>query len=215
MTIDAKEKKLFSEWEDKREDFVRDGVVCETAYRESELKIAFILKEPHGGNGGDIRNWLRKADSFTHTWNDIAKWTHGIRTRKSELNWDNFCKTLPEQKNIFQSICAMNLKKSAGVSSTNHRELVAVVKEDVNFIRRQYEIYDPDLTICCGNSDLFKWALNQDDMDEKKTSRDVRWYERADKKYVIDQCHPAHRIKATLKFYPLIDAVNEILDGKK
>ena len=66
MSIYDEEKRLFNKWHKDWKDpnsFVGDGVVCETAYSESNPKIAIILKEPHGGNEGDIRKWIRDVNS--------------------------------------------------------------------------------------------------------------------------------------------------------
>ena len=45
MSIYEQEKQLFVEWEVGRKGFVRDGVVSEIDYLNSQPKIAFVLKE--------------------------------------------------------------------------------------------------------------------------------------------------------------------------
>ena len=212
MSISEQENKLFSEWEKNRPGFVRDGVVCETAYMDSNPKIAIILKDPHGDNDGDIRNWLRNVTSRDRTWDTVTRWVRGVREQSSPLEWECFKGTPPELKtDVLRSICAMNLKKSAGGPAANWEELRKVAKQDTQYIRDQYAIYDPDITICGGSGDLFKEVMRHNG-DWSETSRGERWYERAAKKFVFDFDHPARPINNTRKFYPLIDAVNEVMN---
>ena len=211
MSIHEKEKRLFNKWKVKRKNFVGDGVVCETAYSKSDPKIAIILKEPHGDNGGDIRNWLRNIDSSDRTWDTVARWVYGIRNRKSMPAWKDFPKTTSKFKiDTFQNICAMNLKKSAGGSSADYSEIAKAAREDANRIRLQYDLYKPDLTICCGIGSLFKEVVRHDKKELKETTRGISYWTWDDKKYVVDFFHPARPIDSTLKLYPLIDAINEI-----
>ena len=53
------------------------------------------------------------------------------------------------RKETLKSICSMNLKKTPGGSSTKPAEL-KFAKEDGNFIQKQYNLYNPDITICGG-----------------------------------------------------------------
>jgi len=205
---------LFSEWEASRENFVRDGVVCETAYKNTTPKIAVVLKEPHGDSGGDIRNWLRDVKSTDCTWDTVARWVYGIKNRKSLPAWKDFPGTTPAFKTeMLQDICAMNLKKAAGGSMANHSEVERIAREDAEYIRKQYALYNPDLTICCGIGSLFKDVVGHCDKEWKPTSRDIWYWTWENGKHVLVFSHPARPIESTLKFFPLIDAINEICDA--
>lgn len=50
MRIRDEEELLFAEWEGAREGFVRDGVVSEVDYLQSDPKITFIFKERQGSD---------------------------------------------------------------------------------------------------------------------------------------------------------------------
>ena len=215
MNIRDREDELFSEWEKSRKEFVRDGVVSEDYYKKSNPKIALILKDPHGDGGGDIRTWIRdKGGGYGSTWNDVVRLIWGIRNREKKIIWRDF----PNLDDDFRfthlrSICAMNLKKSVGGASTDSDKLRGVALKDKKYIQEQYALYDPDITIC-GSSEvywLFRKVFDIGDEDwENQTSRGVHWYERSPGKYVIESYHPAARISSSLRFYQLIDAVNEI-----
>ena len=78
-------------------------------------------------------------------------------------------------------------------------------------MQRQYDLYNPDLTICCGKH-VSSWVHNtmEHNGDWKTTNRGAWWYQRSANKYVIDCTHPVARTLARLVFYDLIDTVNEI-----
>ena len=212
MNISDLEEQLFSQWQGSREGFVRDGVVSEKDYLESNPKVAFILKEVNDPDGGgwDLREFIAEGGR-SQTWDNITRWVHGIRNRKSIPNWDFYSEITNEfRMEILRSICAINLKKSPGTHTTDNVSLNAVANEDKPYIQRQFEIYDPDMTICGGTGDLFKCVVDHDSKDWKTTSRGILWYERDANKYVISFSHPEARVHDPLLVYGLLDAVNEI-----
>ena len=131
MSITQQEDTLFAAWAKQLEqdglDFVKDGVVCEDAYAKSDQKISklFVLKEPHGNNDGDIRNWMSGGGK---TWMPIARWTYGIRHRMSLPKWEDIYKHWRSSEEhqraaILQDVCAINLKKSPGGGSAKDEEI--------------------------------------------------------------------------------------------
>ena len=123
MTISAKEEELFKEWEKSRRLFVRDGVVSERDYLKSCPKIAFILKETNNPGFNDLREFLRDGGR-EESWNNVARWVHGIRNLPSECNWSCYEKIEEGfRREMLRGIVAMNLKKSPGGSSTDSADL--------------------------------------------------------------------------------------------
>ena len=49
----------------------------------SSPSIVFILKEVNDPDGGgwDLRQFLRNNGDRPQTWNNVARWVHGIRNR--------------------------------------------------------------------------------------------------------------------------------------
>ncbi len=212
MSIYEDEEQLFNQWQGSRAGFVRDGVISEPDYLESNPKIAFILKEVNdpGGGGWDLREFISDGGRW-QTWDNIARWVHGIRNRRSIPNWSFYATITNEFRiQILRSICAINLKKSPGTHITDHASLKAVAKEDKEYLQLQYAIYDPDLTICGGTGDLFKWVVGHASKEWKTTSRGIYWYERGANKYVVSFSHPEARVNSPLLVYGLLDAINEI-----
>ena len=213
MEIHQIEEKLFTEWEANRKGFVRDGVISEIDYLASKPKIAFILKEVNDRDGGgwDLRKFISEGGR-SQTWNNIARWVHGIRNLGSVPDW-NFYEEITNEFRVetLKSICAMNLKKSPGTHTTDHASLNAVANEDKEYICRQYSIYNPDITICGGTGDLFKWIVGHESLTWNRTKRGIWWYERDVNKYVVSFAHPEARVQNPLLVYGLIDAIHEII----
>lgn len=214
MSIREQENHLFDEWKHNRNGFVSDGVVSEKDYLDSKPKIAFILKEVNDPDGGgwDLRELVAQGKR-KQTWENVARWVDGIRliTNGEHIpSWSVWERTSESfRKDVLKSICVLNLKKSPGTHTSNSSSLEAVAREDKDYIRRQYELYDPDLTICCGTGGLFK-EISGHKSSWEKTNRGIAWYERAKGKFVLSYSHPEARVYKPLLIYGLLDAVNEI-----
>lgn len=217
MSIKEQEKELFEEWKENRKPFVADGVVSEEYFKNP--KIVFILKEVNDPNDDewDLREYLRGEydkngdEPVAQTWNNVARWVHGIRKINSIPDWEDYPKIdVKFRKDVLKSICVMNLKKSPGIHTTNYDELKKVAEEDRVFIQRQYNIYKPDITICCGRGYLFRSVIGDGKIKWETTNRDVKWYKQKSNSIVISYFHPQARIKSSLMLYSLLDAVHEI-----
>ena len=214
MTIVAKEDSMFQSWRTDRPGFVKDGVVSEQDYLASSPSIVFILKEVNdpGGGGWDLRKDLRDGGR-RQTWDNVARWVHGIRNRGQVDDWRNQYEEISEgfRVEILRSICVINLKKSPGTHTTEMASLARVAKEDAGRIQAQYAIYDPELTICGGTGDLFRTVVGHENLEWRQTRRGIWWYQRTPGKIVIAYAHPEARVQHSLLHYGLIDAVNELL----
>lgn len=225
MTICEEEERLFEEWRRRRKPFVSDGVVSENDYQTSSPKIAFILKEVNDPNGGgwDLRKFLREG-GCEQTWDEVTRWVHGIRSLPGKHEWSFYGEITEDfRKKTLKSIVAMNLKKSPGGSSTDLQALKAVAKEDAPYIKRQYAIYDPDITICGGDStaEIFKEVVGHK-MEWQKTKSigaqgdEIWWYKRNDEKkkpkVVVSYWHPAYWCRTSEDLLSiLLDAIDEII----
>ena len=220
--IEEKENALFEEWAGEYEaegrGFVKDGVVSETDYLASDLRLCFVLKEANDPNGGgwDLRKFLHDGGrpNAWHTLNNLARWAKGVRERRGDLAWTDFARVDQafRQKHL-RSICAVNLGKEPGGPSTPPGSLNAKVEKDKGFLRRQFEIYKPHLTVCCGDdvSQGYKSVVGIDPKGWQQTSRGIWWHEDADGTKIIGYWHPAWgAVPDLMLFYTLIDAVREL-----
>lgn len=218
MTIFNREEELFQEWKTRRELFVPDGAVSEQDYLKLCPKIAFILKETNDSGQIDLREFLRDARRG-YTWNNVARWVYGIRNLSSEpigLATKKIDRAF--RREMLRGIVVMNLKKSPGGSSTNDADLERVAREDAEYIRKQYALYDPDITICGGvdtTAEVFR-ELVHPKMKPEQTTRGISWYRRnAQNKYVVAFFHPAARDRPAHLLGDLLDAIKEIKQNQE
>ncbi|MBC8283711.1 MAG: hypothetical protein H8E32_07860 [Nitrospinae bacterium] len=210
-------KRAYLKGEKKRTQFVSDGVVDETAYLKSKIKILFILKEVNSEEGGwNLKKYLKEKNDRSQTWNNITRWVIGTRKIQDSSHWEkDGLDTIDtaRRKESLLSICAMNLKKSPGGHTTNERYLITAAKNDREYINKQYSIYQPDLTICCKTivNNLFHELINFDKpIKWETTSRGVDYHKLSEKKHVISYTHPEARVQDNLLYYGLLDAIREI-----
>ncbi|WP_424948035.1 hypothetical protein [Candidatus Spongiihabitans sp.] len=212
MSISTQENALLDEWHESRRKesggnevaFVRDGMVDEDGYTKSNPKIAYVLKEyAPAGRGNDLRSDLH--DGVGYWWGKVDYMTHSIRRLRDTpgLPTDPDSKRLREMR---LSICAFNLSKIGGNTSTDMQLLALQAMKRREFIQRQFALYDPGLTICCGTFNVFRYALAHDEMKVNE-GKHINWYERSPGKFVIDTYHFAYPAFG----YTMIDnVVNEI-----
>src|SRR5690348_645411 len=93
MSLKDQEDAIFAEWQQRHgETFVQDGVVNEYSFLASTPKILFILKEVNdlGSGGWDLRELLLgncPSGIPWQTWNNITRWTIGLRNLSKDLPW--------------------------------------------------------------------------------------------------------------------------------
>lgn len=213
MTIRSQEEKLFSKWRAGRIGFVSDGVVSEERYAESYTKLLFVMKEVNdeGGGGWDLRELIRCGER-AKTWNNLTRWTIGIRNLDRDISWTELWEISQEQRcHELQSIAAINLKKSPGGYTADSLEVKKIAKEDAAYLNQQFGFYDADFTICCGTGPLLHSLLEPlKALEWKYTFRGIPYLEPTPRKYVIAYSHPEARCYPPLLYYGLIDAVREI-----
>lgn len=213
MSITEREKELFSLWSVNRKGFVFDGVISEADYLESGLKLCFVLKEVNDIDGGDwdLREFVHGGARW-QTWDNVTRWVKCLRNIDHELRWEDLAEiSVEDRQQGLRSICAMNLKKSPGGHTTERASFDPVVIEDKLFIQKQYALYNPDITICCGTGWDFRWALDSSDCEVLETSRGIQWFLNKNDCPVIMFSHPAARVHAPLLAYGLYDAIKEVL----
>jgi hypothetical protein len=218
VNITEKENLLFDEWRKKRDGFVADGVVDQEAYLGSDPKIMFVLKEVNDPDGGDwdLRQFLREGGR-PQTWDNVTRWMLGIRKLPEDVIWKDLSQITVEQRQAaLKTVCAINLKKSPGGHTTDNQSLWGTSTEDKEFLKKQFDLYDADLTICCGSVTteiLYQLMDFGQDPDWITTSRGIWYHEHKPGHFVIDYAHPEARVSACLLHYGLVDAVNEIMRG--
>lgn len=216
MSIRERENELFEKWSAYRKGFVADGVVDEKSFLNSSPKIMLVMKEVNDSDGGewDLREFIREG-ARSQTWNNVTRWIFGIQRIDISIDWNEIQNISNDQRKLLlRSICAINLKKSPGGHTTDKNALFQAAIEDKKFLNEQWDIYDPDLVICCGSvvSGFFhKLVKFSEEPDWKMTKRGIWYHEFQTNRYMIKYSHPEARVDDCLLFYGLVDAVREIL----
>lgn len=224
--IIKQEKALFEEWRKTREDgFSEDGIINPGLYLSSSPKIMFILKEANSktSESVDLKKNLNRDDfKRKPTWDNIARWIHGIRNLDKEIPWEDLEKgnhLNEERQEIITSICLINVKKSSGGYKADSNKLYEIAKVDKELLNRQFQLYfnnietRPDFIIAGGSdpSKIFNLYSGINKLDGwKTTSRGIQYFEFDPGRFYIKFSHPEARIADSVLYYALIDAIKEI-----
>jgi len=199
------EGKLFKEFGLK----YRDGIVDEGKWEEINPKILFILKETNDFEC-DLRSFL-KDGGRPKTWSNIARWSYLIKKMFKKNNdtpdFKDFLKKGNDcgRKKHLSTACVMNLKKTAGQSTTKPNEFRDYFKDPktIDILKEQMKLYPKiDIIICCGDIvfEIFKNKVLEDKelekitddfkLEHKNRCRKLRLYKSSKGYYVINFIHP-------------------------
>lgn len=169
------------------------------------------MKEVNSSEAWDLRKFLYDGGR-PQTWDNIARWTQGILNLDKEYSWEELSKNNEERRKTYlKKIGSINLKKTGGGYTSKIKEISKAARENKAIIKNQIEIYKPDIIICCGTAgDLLNSVLEPKEINWSMTQRGVE-YIKDGQKLIISYSHPEARIRDAYIYYPLIDAVREIL----
>ena len=151
MSIKEKERNLFSIWKEEQgyEYFIYDGVFDAEELNRQTHRILFVLKEANWENANaDLCEFLLSESSsgYWKTWNNIARWSKAI------LEGGNYPKYISKSDKTYwlKKVIAMNLKKVGGDDTAEDEVIYSYAHRDRKFLKKQIELYAPDIIICCG-----------------------------------------------------------------
>lgn len=209
----ARQNALFEEWKTGRDNFVTDGVVDETAYRNAKKKVLFLLKEVNGGENWDLCQYVRDGGR-SYTWDNVARWVEGIERLDEEIPWSELSKNSKSnqqrREEQLKKICVVNVKKKPGKETSVWEEIEAAGEADAEFLKKQIAIYEPEIIVCCGTDAIYSKYLAENKIKWKMTRRGI-WYAQDGRRIVIAYLHPNARLANNFMYYSLIDAVKELL----
>lgn len=218
MKISESEDLLFEKWSKTKNGFVTDGIINEDEWNKSNPKILFILKEANDTDGGgwDLREFISQGGR-PHTWDNIARWTYGIKNLDRVILWDEIREISEDfRRKCLQSICVVNLKKYPGGHTTNNSDLAKESESDKQFLIEQFNLYSQsDIIICCGTIVLKLFHSNVNnfpDFEWKTSSKGINYHQIGENKYLFEYLHPEVRVGKfnNILFYGLIDSIKEV-----
>ena len=151
MNKNEKLDELFEKWKKEKEitNFVDDGFTYPEVYEKQNLKILYILRDPHvvdTTKPASLREDLKNPEGEGKTWNNIGRWTMSLLDDAAyEIAEDINTKILAEQ---IARIGFMNLKKEAG--SGQAKNIAEFSEKHRDHIKKQISICDPDIIVACG-----------------------------------------------------------------
>lgn len=214
--IREQENILFEEYRKKNpqmSNIVIDGLACEEEYFEAEYRIVYILKEVNGGENWDLRDFVNQGGRVP-TWDNVARWTEGIFNLHKEKPWGYWQENNEaRRKSILKKIGVINLKKNPGGYTSDPKEIEKAAKDNGELVKKQLELYKPDLIICGGTLwDFINACYKKDEYQVNMTSRGIEYIIDNNGIAIIGYTHPQARVKDQILHYALMDAMKEIIE---
>ena len=213
MSIKKLETKLFNQLKINNPSIVTDGIVNENEYLDSKYKILYIMKEVNSyQNGGWSLTEFISNGASPQTWDNVARWTEGILNLEKDFDWEYLSGDNDLRRDKYlKKIASINLKKTPGRHTSIAKEISMATKNNKEIIKKQVDIYQPNIIICCGTSGLFVRDCLESDLTWQMTSRGIE-YMILDNTIIVSFSHPEARVADQYLYYALIDAIREILE---
>lgn len=197
---------------------IRDGVVDPDTWEKQERKILLILKEVNGKEVRDLRKFLYYGGR-SDTWDMVVRWLVGLRHLKEDLTWEAVCgeAKLDTNRTLLRTIAAMNLKKTPGANTSNMKEIGDAAKLNSEYLRAQFDLYNPDIVITCGTHHQTWDVLHEKFVggNWQYTTRGFRIARFIDASTMLFAAtHPEARVPEPAIYYYLVDAVREAFEIK-
>jgi hypothetical protein len=198
---------------DKNKEFMWDGPSNWEKYESSKPKIVFLAKEAYAS--AHPSNQIKIHDRFTR---NIARWASLII---SILNNDTITKN-PFEDNLqesYDSIAIVEIKKiddnKTSSSPSNLQKFAWLGRE---FLKKQLEILEPNIIICCGTIDYFNIINNYSEEEGKQTEKEIFKIGgcnclNSGNILVADFYHPSRRKKGSTDLY-LFNLMKDIFLNK-
>lgn len=177
-----KHEKLLAEWKEEYEkkrdieydEFVLDGPSDWELYENSYPKILFLAKEAYAAGGFHPSKPQQPVN--TKFLRNISRWTLAIT--KSFENEELSLK-IPDDTGLPEfndSIAIIEVKKVIQGNSTSlKKDLDEFAYRDAEFLKKQIEIIDPQVILCCGTDSqfdkIYEEEYNPDQIREKALYR--------------------------------------------
>ncbi|PKP35390.1 MAG: hypothetical protein CVU00_02615 [Bacteroidetes bacterium HGW-Bacteroidetes-17] len=165
----------FAELRKADKSIIKDGIVNHEKYKAINIKLLWILKEPHCNNGGgwamkehlsSPKGLINRTDDFKwkNTYKLMMLCTWGIfrdfqSWKKSLDDWSK----LGSEKllEVFNDIALINIKKTLGGSASKNRQIKNAFNTNKELIVMQIKEYEPDIIICGGTHHFIRDIIEE------------------------------------------------------
>ncbi|MGS0724647.1 hypothetical protein ACVBKF_00555 [Shewanella sp. 0m-11] len=193
--------------------FIEDGILNKELWEKAPVKVLFLMKEAYESSTETEQEWALNEYLASKTlkelgkpmWWSVAHWLDGINKliATDEIQpFDEGYKSDPKVEEAFQSCAIINIKKSAGQSSSAADELSKYVDSDWELLLGQIKAINPDLIICGATYPLIAPKLG-------KPKKSAEWLYQAEGYYFVDFWHPSNQWPYKVKYYSLLSALKQ------
>lgn len=217
-TIKTGQEMNFSDWKitekHKGSLFISDGILDDDLWQKSQLKVLFLMKEAYESSSEVKEDWalndyLNKPLSVLGKpmWWTMAQWLDGLDHLVRNGTVKPFNENYKQDANLdvlFQSCAIINIKKSAGKSSSNNEDLTSYVESDWTWIWQQIKRVNPDIIICGHTFPLIENKLKQQGL-----TKEGEWLYQSEGFYFVDFWHPSNQWPYKIKYYSLLTALEQ------
>lgn len=203
-----------------------DGVVDERGWKNSPVRLAFLLKETNGNNSdgkapeeySDWKTYMEWIAEFATrktriypTFRNVAMWTSMLSdiVGGTEISPDKYLKNgqlqiTEELSKSLLGIAVVNLKKTWGGGSTDFKTMDKYLESKTvrEVIREELHFISPSVVLC-GGSQVFYWAAKiydaRTDSFTTESGKQIGYFRVGDTLFV-DFLHPACRKSRVASF---------------
>jgi len=163
---------LFSKWEaidhHKNKIFVRDGIIDYKKWLQSK-KILVLLKEAYSAKD-EVVSWnlpdLIDNKEFVLNmphFQMLSYWLYVIYSASNKIPLKKLTpEILDKGYEYLLSSAIVNIKKSAGVSTSDKKDLIAWAEKDRDFLNKQIELINPEIILCGNTCDILLKKIFQE-----------------------------------------------------
>lgn len=198
--------------------FISDGIIDVSMWKQSKLKVLFLLKEAYYTSNWEeplnlcqhIKKYIKvRGEPKFKIWHTVSQWAYGLQ----QLYLTGDVVQFPdknEDRNVLKeallSSSVINIKKCDGESTSDDSILLEYVTRDWDdYIFPQIGFVKPDIIICGATWwNVIKKYLDSDKQTYIKLSEWVYSYNNF---IFIDFWHPANHYPNKLNYYSLCTAV--------
>ncbi|MDL2238760.1 hypothetical protein LJC69_05990 [Bacteroidales bacterium OttesenSCG-928-K22] len=232
--IFEKENNLFEEWINEHNnngepDFCCDGLFYNKNFSQDELlsiakrKIVFFMKEPNNQPNQDYRNWFNEIEPKGVFFKFILSWLKTLS--KVSVNDSNIMPLVPQIFPQDLPLILVNAKKTSGGTAANDEEVYNYANTYRKFIRRQMDIYSPNIILCGGGSvqldekrqkrivlmQKIIMCLIYPEIEFEPMENNYIWYSAEKKMVLINSWHPSSRKAKEEKYNELIESFRDFI----
>lgn len=204
--------------------FVADGLIDPTVYYEQPIRVLFFLRESYSKDDqekskpydGFLIPFLRDGGPGRHhTHDNVAKWTDTIYKTLDGKQVGTLHSSLAYKKTQLARIGWINVKHESNEKNTafSWTDALKELPSTAPFMRKQIDLYDPQLIICGGTFGLVnKYILGMGTDAPDHTLPGLKGgYSRVDdnKRIIVDCFHPGAFANKAMESQRLIQKVVE------